>query len=216
MTQYRTFPWTVSHLIHGMLFPCVSADAFRWPDFEDRARSSPAVSAALWLRHVPVHGHREELQTYAGEAAAGGAVKPSCQQPAGGGWGRTGALYPPLQQYPVDPQLRPIQRPVDHPQPARDEPDQSILPGLLAVWRPTAGRPQGQRPEGAQGAEETPQPPASWGRGREGGAGRGRDMRSVDLCLKRPHPPFPPYPVKTGRDSLRVAVWKKNPQTWKK
>ncbi len=141
-----------------------------------------------------MYGHREELQTLAGQAAVGGAVEPGRQQRAGGGWRRAGAVFSPLQQHPVDPQRRPVQGPADHPEPAGDEPDQSVLPGLLAVRRPAAWRPQGQRPEGAQGAEEAPQPPASWGRGGERRAGGGRDMRSPALCLKHPQPPSPPAP----------------------
>lgn len=152
-----------------------------------------------------MYSHGEELQTLAGEAAVGGAVEPGRQQCASGGRRRAGAVFSSFQQHPVDAQRRPVQGPAHHPEPARDEPDQSVLPGLLAVWRPAAGRPQGQRPEGIQRAEEAPQPPASWGGGGERGAGGGRDMRSLALCLKCPQHPSP-HPVKTGRDSLRVAT----------
>lgn len=140
-----------------------------------------------------MYGHGEELQARAGQAAAGGSVQPGRQQRAGGGRGRAGAVFPPL-QHPVDPERRPVQGPADHPEPAGDDPDQSVLPGLLAVRRPADGRPQGQRPEGAQRAEEAPQPPASRGGGGERGAGGGRDMRSPALCRKHPQPPSHPTP----------------------
>jgi len=156
-----------------------------------------------------MHGHRKEFQTHTGQAAARGVVKPGRQQRAGGWRRRTGVIVSPLQQHPVDPQRRPVQGLADHSEPAGDEPDQSVLPGLLAVRRPSAGRPQGQRPEGAQGAEETSQPPASRGRGRGRGAAGSRDMRTLTLCLKHLQhnlPPSFPNPVKTGRDSMRVGT----------
>lgn len=201
-------------LVHQMSNICskhpLRADALWRSGFEDGTGAPPAVSAALRLRHVPVYGHREELQTLAGQAAVGGAVQPGREQRAGGGGGGHRVILSAFQQHPVDPQRWPIQGPSDHPQPAGDDPDQSVLPGLLAVWRPPPGSPQGQRPEGAQGAEEAPQPPASWGGGR--GAGGGRDMRSSALHPKHPqpsHPPTPPPFKKWERLMERSSVKKK-------
>lgn len=136
--------------------------AFRRTDSENGAGPPPALPAALGLRPVPVLGHREELQAHSGQTPAGGALRPRRQQRLGGGRRWSDAFLPPL-QHSVDPQRGPVQGPSDHPEPARDEPDQPVLSGLLAVRRPADGGAQGQRPKGAEGAEEAAQPPTSRG-----------------------------------------------------
>lgn len=105
-----------------------------------------------------MHVHGEKLQTHSGQTPAGGPLQSHGQQRAGGDW-QPGPPGPAVQ--PLDSKRGPVQGPPDHLKPAGDGPDQPVLPGLLAARRGRPRRRQSQKPEGAERAEEAPQPSAS-------------------------------------------------------
>lgn len=133
-------------------------DPLRGPRPEDRTRPAHPLAAAVWWRHLPVHVHREKLQTHAGQTPAGGPLQSHGQQRAGGD--RQPGPPPPAVQ-PLDSKRWSIQGPPHHLKPAGNGLDQPVLPGLLAAGRGRPRRRQGQEPEGAERAEEAAQPPAS-------------------------------------------------------
>lgn len=156
------------------------------PHPEDRARAPHPLAAAVWWWHLPVHVHREKLQTHSGQTPAGGPLQSHGQQRAGGD--RQPGPPPPAVQ-PLDSKCGSIQGPPDHLKPAGDGPDQPVLPGLLAAGRGRPRRRQSQKPEGAERAEEASQPSAS-----RRGDDCGRDMRGwkhTPPLWKRPSPTLP-------------------------
>lgn len=98
-----------------------------------------------------MHLNREELQAHAGQTSAGGPFCPHRQHHPDR-IHRSRRTTSPVQR--LDAQRRAVQRPADHPQPARDGPHQPVLPGLLA----DGGRPRSSRTqeEGPQGSTEGP------------------------------------------------------------
>lgn len=164
-----------------MLIP----DSFRGPRPENRSRSSDPLTAGIWQWHLPVHFHREKLQTHLGEAAACGPLQSYGQQRVGGDR-QPGPPSTSVQR--LDSERWSVQGPANHPQPTRDGTDQPVLPGLLAVWR---GQPWGQqspKPEGVERTEEASQPPASW---RADNSGWNMSVLHVKPVIFKHHPCLP-------------------------
>lgn len=98
-----------------------------------------------------MHLNREELQAHASQTSAGGPFRPHRQHHPDR-IHRSCRAASPVQR--LDAQHRAVQRPADHPQPARDGSHQPVLPGLLA----DGGRPCSShtKEEGPQGRTERP------------------------------------------------------------
>ncbi len=185
--------------ISPWLFLCVSSGPYRRAHYEDGSRLVTSFPPVLRLWHLRLHSHREELQAHLGQTPAGGLDQPGRQQHPGG-IRPSGDVFTPVQ--PLDPQRRTIQRPSDHPQSAWDGPHKPVLPGLLAKWRPTDGGHQGQRPQRAEGAEETAESQASRGRGGDMRAFQERLLKEENLEKKKNFHQMKPNFASNKRNSL--------------
>lgn len=105
-----------------------------------------------------MHVHGEELQAHSGETAARGPLQPHGEQRVGGD-GQPGPPSSPVQR--LDSERGSVQRPANHPEPARDGADQPVLQGLLAARRRKPRGRQSQEHKGTERTEKTSQPPAS-------------------------------------------------------
>lgn len=185
MKRYKKWKWfcKAKFIVIHFFLPCQCLsvkmaslcipDSLRGSHPENWSGPPDPLAAVLWQWHLSLHVHWEEFQAHPGEAAASGPLQPHSQQRPGR-YGEPGP--PPNSVQCLDPQRWAVQGPAHHPQPAGDGADQPVLQGLLAARGRRPWGQQNQKPEGAEGAEEASQPPASRGPDESS-----RDMKSLDL-----------------------------------